>query len=403
MPTGPKNIVSMIRAAAVLELLHRPDRGRAGVVDEHVDAVEPCRCGRDRGVGLRAVGHVERDGQRAFRRGGDQIVKRLGLTCGGDDAITVRQRRFGERTAEPRRAAGDHPGSIHAPTLCSRPTSGNGRFDWLATGVACGAMVDLPELRLLRTFTIVAAEGSLSRAAKHLRMTQQSVSQQVRQLERTVGAPLLERSSRGVTLTAVGEVLLRETASVLAGAERAMDTARRAARGEAVPCASASSPHSPTRSSRRSSASSPMSGPTSSCTPKTCPSPLSWPAFARAASTRQSPARRWSTTSTRRSSAPRPVAVALPPGHRLPTATSLRLADLADETWVMTPRSSWPPWHRKYDEEFAAAGFRPKIATRGTTPQGLLALVAAGVGITRLAQVVAQPPFRGRSLRRARG
>ena len=51
----------------------------------------------------------------------------------------------------------------------------------------------------------------------------------LRQLERTVGAPLLERSSRGVTLTAVGDVLLRETASVLAGAERAMNTARRAA------------------------------------------------------------------------------------------------------------------------------------------------------------------------------
>ena len=47
--------------------------------------------------------------------------------------------------------------------------------------------------------------------------------------------------------------------------------------------------------------------------------------------------------------------------------------------------SSWPPWHRQYDQDFAAAGYRPRIDRRSTTPQGLLALVAAGVGITRLA------------------
>jgi DNA-binding transcriptional LysR family regulator len=51
----------------------------------------------------------------------------------------------------------------------------------------------------------------------------------------------------------------------------------------------------------------------------------------------------------------------------------------------MTPRTSGPPWHRRYDSDFAAAGYRPRIDRRSTTPQGLLALVAAGVGITRLA------------------
>ena len=51
---------------------------------------------------------------------------------------------------------------------------------------------------------------------------------------------------------------------------------------------------------------------------------------------------------------------------------------------MLTPRASWPPWHRRYDEDFARAGFRPRVVQRGTTPQGLLALVAAGVGVTRL-------------------
>ena len=62
----------------------------------------------------------------------------------------------------------------------------------------------------------------------------------------------------------------------------------------------------------------------------------------------------------------------------------MALADLADEPWVLTPRASWPPWHRQYDADYAAAGYRPRVVARGTTPQHLLALVAAGVGVTRL-------------------
>ena len=79
-----------------------------------------------------------------------------------------------------------------------------------------------------------------------------------------------------------------------------------------------------------------------------------------------------------------PVAAVLPEGHPLADRDELTLADLADEPWVLTPRASWPPWHRRYDEDFARAGYRPRVVQRGTTPQGLLALVAAGVGVTRL-------------------
>ena len=87
-----------------------------------------------------------------------------------------------------------------------------------------------------------------------------------------------------------------------------------------------------------------------------------------------------------------PVAAVLPTGHRLASAESLTLADLADEPWVLTGRSTWPPWHRKYDRDFAAAGYEPRVVQRGTSPQNLLALVAAGVGVTRL-------PLSSRSLR----
>jgi DNA-binding transcriptional LysR family regulator len=87
-----------------------------------------------------------------------------------------------------------------------------------------------------------------------------------------------------------------------------------------------------------------------------------------------------------------PVAAVLPAGHRLAGRAELALDELADEPWVLTPRSSWPPWHHLYDEVFAAAGFAPRVVQRGTSPQNLLALVAAGVGVTRL-------PLSARSMR----
>jgi DNA-binding transcriptional LysR family regulator len=87
------------------------------------------------------------------------------------------------------------------------------------------------ELRQLRYFVAVVEEGSLTRAAGHLRIAQQSLSQQIRILEAQLGAPLLIRSNRGVTPTPVGRVLLREARVVLAQAERASDAVQRAARG----------------------------------------------------------------------------------------------------------------------------------------------------------------------------
>jgi DNA-binding transcriptional LysR family regulator len=78
------------------------------------------------------------------------------------------------------------------------------------------------------------------------------------------------------------------------------------------------------------------------------------------------------------------VCAVLPVGHPLADRTELRLAELGDERWVMTPRSSWEPWHRSFDEDFRNAGFTADIAARDTSVQGLLGLVAAGVGITRL-------------------
>ncbi|MEQ8598769.1 MAG: LysR family transcriptional regulator [Devosia sp.] len=55
--------------------------------------------------------------------------------------------------------------------------------------------------KLLTQFLAVADAGSLSGAATALFITQPTLSFNMNKLEETVGAPLFERSSRGMTLT----------------------------------------------------------------------------------------------------------------------------------------------------------------------------------------------------------
>ncbi|MCX5401503.1 LysR family transcriptional regulator [Streptomyces sp. NBC_00102] len=70
--------------------------------------------------------------------------------------------------------------------------------------------VDDFDMRHLRYFLTVVRSGTVSAAAQQLRISQPSLSQQIRRLEKRVGAALFTRSSRGVELTAGGRAFLRE-------------------------------------------------------------------------------------------------------------------------------------------------------------------------------------------------
>lgn len=67
------------------------------------------------------------------------------------------------------------------------------------------------DIRLLEYFLAVAKYGNITRAADQLHVTQPTISRQLMELEETVGAPLLIRGKRQVTLTEAG-VLFRQRA-----------------------------------------------------------------------------------------------------------------------------------------------------------------------------------------------
>ncbi|MER7558167.1 LysR family transcriptional regulator [Nocardioides sp. NPDC126508] len=91
------------------------------------------------------------------------------------------------------------------------------------------------ETRELRYFVAVAEELHFSRAAARLGIAQPPLSRAISQLERRLGGPLLERNSRGVTLTSAGLVLLAEARAALDAIDAAERRTRRATGDGAEP------------------------------------------------------------------------------------------------------------------------------------------------------------------------
>ena len=79
------------------------------------------------------------------------------------------------------------------------------------------------DLNLLRVFDTVMAEGSITRAAERLAMTQPAVSNALKRLRDSVGEDLLTRAARGVAPTAFGEALWPQVRSALGQLRAALE------------------------------------------------------------------------------------------------------------------------------------------------------------------------------------
>jgi LysR family hydrogen peroxide-inducible transcriptional activator len=90
--------------------------------------------------------------------------------------------------------------------------------------------VILPTLRQLHYLRLLAQHGSFSKAADAAHVTQPTLSAGIQELERTLGAPVVDRARAGVILTAVGEEAVTRAQDVLARAEDLVQAARSAGR-----------------------------------------------------------------------------------------------------------------------------------------------------------------------------
>jgi len=86
----------------------------------------------------------------------------------------------------------------------------------------------LPTLRQLQYLKLLVDHGSFGRAAEAAHVTQPTLSAGIQELERTLGASVVERARAGVILTPVGEEALGRARTILTEAEELVEAAKSA-------------------------------------------------------------------------------------------------------------------------------------------------------------------------------
>jgi LysR family transcriptional regulator, transcription activator of glutamate synthase operon len=234
------------------------------------------------------------------------------------------------------------------------------------------------DLVTVRWFLTVAELGHVTRAAAELRISQPGLSRAVSRLERELGAPLFDREGRTVRLNRYGEIF-REHAQRLVAEE---DAARRALARAADPghgevglaflhtqgtvlvpelirSFRASHPHVTFRLSQGGSEvleAAVADGRADMAITSPRPEGLAWHPL-----------------STER------LRLAVPDGHRLAGRTEVRLADVAEEPFIVMRHGYGL---RSITEDlFRQEGIRPSIAFEGEEATTIRGLVAAGLGV----------------------
>ena len=243
------------------------------------------------------------------------------------------------------------------------------------------------DFRQLRYFVAVAEELSFTRAAIRLHISQPPLSQQIQALERDLGVSLLERSKRKVALTEPGQVFLEQARQILAQAELARSRTAAVAAGHsgqlrlAYTLSVSFHPALPRALLRHRQAAPEVN--IQLCEMYTEPQFAALLAneidvgFVRDEPRHIQDARKLQLRVLDRE----PLLLALPSSHPLAAREELRMADVAGEPFVTQPRELAATLHDRLRTLAAEAGFQPRIVQQAQQINGLLALVAAGLGL----------------------
>jgi len=262
------------------------------------------------------------------------------------------------------------------------------------------------ELRHLRYFVAVAEELHFTRAAARLGIGQPPLSLQIQQLEREIGTPLFLRLPRGIQLTQAGAQFLEDARALLAGAERAVDAARRLGRGErgtlrvGFTASAVFHPFLP-RAIRAYRDRYPdvrvqLSESNTVALLQGLREGAVDVAFVR-------PPYVLEAAFAAECVLDEPMLLALPPEHPLCRRRTVPLTALAEESFVLYPR---PIGAGLYDAILAAcqrAGFTPRVAQEAPQMASIVGLVAAGVGIALVPAAMRHVGAEGIEYRALRG
>lgn len=239
------------------------------------------------------------------------------------------------------------------------------------------------ELRHLRYFRAVGEELHFGRAAQRLHIAQPPLSQQIRQLEREVGVPLLTRTTRSVELTPAGRAYLQRAVEILDAVDDAGAEARRIAAGVqgrvVIGCVGSATYSLLPQLVRALGEALPglevgVRG--EMLAPAQIDALLSGGidlALLRPPIHQDGIA----VETVRRDR----LLVALPAGHRLADRTELAVGDLRDEDFVVHAGHGRSVMSSLVDAICADAGFTPRVRQEVSETSTLVTLVAAGLGV----------------------
>ncbi|MFH5822789.1 LysR family transcriptional regulator [Georgenia sp. AZ-5] len=239
------------------------------------------------------------------------------------------------------------------------------------------------ELRHLRYFVAVAELRHFGRAAEHLHISQPPLSQQVRQLEKELGTPLLTRTTRRVELTEAGRAFYADAVAILADLDAARARVRALAEGWSgllrVGFTGSASYRQLPQVARLKQTYLPD-------VELQMHSEMLTPAQEHALVERRldvgvlRPPVRVPGVSTRSLSV-EPLVLAVPAAHRLATAPAVRVTDLAGEVLLTYPGGARSVVGAEVDAALRRSGTAVARSHEVEQTSSMIALVAAGLGV----------------------